>query len=263
MSEDEKEKILKDIEEQGFPLEVETSQILESHKWEITNQMAYLDLEKRKHRTVDIVANKNLLLRPGELGFDLNLVIECKKSSKPWVFYASKIDIDNPETRRKMVASGQFITFPPKEYDKRIVSMIELMIAQFLLKTHLIPSKFGKLAHIPFEPFTKGKGMSIHKARMQVCNAILDLEKQFGQMTWTFPYGEIFVPIIVFDGHLYTYSNKELKTEKGLLYYVTYADSAFIIEIVTRHFLKSYIRIIEEEIKNFIRNTQVKQTNFN
>lgn len=61
MPENEITNILKDIKEQGFPLEVRTSEILEAHDWEITNQFGYLDHEEKKQRTVDILARKNIL----------------------------------------------------------------------------------------------------------------------------------------------------------------------------------------------------------
>jgi hypothetical protein len=62
MSDDEiKKKIETDMQIQGFPLEVKTSEILEAHGWEVTNQASYLDLETRKNRTIDILAEKKCL----------------------------------------------------------------------------------------------------------------------------------------------------------------------------------------------------------
>lgn len=69
---------------------------------------------------------------------------------------------------------------------------------------------------------------------MQVCNATLDLEdRQFPEMNFTFSYAIVFIPVIVLEGHSYTYEDGELSPEEGLYYYVTYADSAFMIEITT------------------------------
>jgi len=79
MSKDKITRVLKDIEEQGFPLEVKTSEVLETYDWEVTNQLSYFDYGAEKYRTVDIVALKNLLMDPGKLGVDVNLVVECKK----------------------------------------------------------------------------------------------------------------------------------------------------------------------------------------
>ena len=253
MSEEEIKNILKDIEEQGFPLEVKTSEVLETHDWKVTNQVAYLDSEEKKYRTVDIVAEKNILLKPPKLRFDVYLVIECKKSSEPWVFYASDFDLNKPEIKSKAIASTQSFIGELAYQGKSHERLRNLMITQFLLQNHLISPIFGKLGYIPFEPFKGGQGRSIHKAQMQVCNAILDLEdRQFEEeVEITFPHGIIFIPIIVLDGHLYTYENEKLNPEEGLYYYVTYADSSFMIEIVTEGFLDTYLSTIEEQIKNF------------
>lgn len=76
MPEDEVKKILEDMEKHGFPLEAKASEILKAHKWEITNQMAYLDSEERRFRTVDIVAEGNVRVTPS---FGLWLIIVCFK----------------------------------------------------------------------------------------------------------------------------------------------------------------------------------------
>jgi len=251
MSEDEREKILEDIEAQGFPLEVETSEVLEAHSWEVTNQAAYLDYEKKKYRTVDIIAEKNVLLTK-QMTFDLWMVIECKKSTNPWVFYASDFDLNKPETRCKAVASTQFFICELAYQKKSHKRLLNLMVNQFMLQNHLMSPILGKLAHIPFEPFTGGQVRSIHKAKMQVCNAVLDLEdRRFREMRLPHLYGLIFMPLIVLDGHLYSYKNEKLNSEDGIYYCATYADSSFMFEIVTRSFFSTYLELIEDEIKNF------------
>jgi len=126
------------------------------------------------------------------------------------------------------------------------------MVNSFVFQSHFVSPIFGRLAYIPFEPFTRGKGRSIHKAQMQVCNAILDLrDKRLEEFSFEFPYGIIFIPIIVLDGDLYSYKDEKMNPEEGLFYYITYADSAFMIEIVTKNFLDTYLSIIEDQIKKF------------
>ena len=253
MSKDEKKDIVEDMEKQGFPLEVKTSEVLEAHDWEVTNQAAYYDSESGKQRTVDIIAEKDLL-KNAKFTIGLFLVIECKKSTKPWVFYASDFDLNKPEIRRKAVSSSQFFIHTPAHQKKSGEGLLK-SINQFLLQNHLMSPIFGRLAHIPFEPFTGGQVRSIHKARMQVCNAILDLERRFTRVheetKFPYPYGIILIPIIVLDGHLYTYKNKQLNPEKGLYYYCSYADYAFMIEIVTEDFFDIYLNTIEEQITKF------------
>jgi hypothetical protein len=90
---------------------------------------------------------------------------------------------------------------------------------------------------------------------MQVCNAILDLSNPMSDVGSQFPDGILLMPIIVFDGHLYSYENGELSKEEGIYYFVPYSDSSFMIQIVTEPFLETYLAILDEQIEKF-------QTNF-
>ena len=107
MSDDEIKKIQKDMTIQGFPLEVKTSEILEGHGWTVTNQASYLDMETKKNRTLDILAEKNIYYA-SNLVFDIWLCVECKKVTKPWVFYTTDLNLNMPEYYRKLVSSTHF-----------------------------------------------------------------------------------------------------------------------------------------------------------
>jgi len=138
MSDKEKKDVLKDIEEQGFPLEVKTSEVLKKYGWEVTNQFSYLDYETKKYRTVDVVALKNIL-ESDKMVVDVNLVIECKKSAKkPWVFYSSDFDLNNLETRRTIVSSTQFfinsLAYQKKAHEK----LNRLMVDSFVFQSHFM-----------------------------------------------------------------------------------------------------------------------------
>lgn len=249
MSKDEVKRIMEDMEAQGLPLEVKTSELLKKFNWELTNQVAYLDLEKKKYKSVDIVAQKRIL-KILKFAFDLWLVIECKKSTKPWVFYATDFNLQSNLQSRKVVSSFQFYV---DEHGKYVESILDLMVEGFMLRTHYYSPILGKMAYIPFEAFTKGEGRSIHKAQMQVSNAILDLKRLLPEVQIKFPYGILFLPAIVLEGHLYSYKDGKLNAEKGLYYYTTYANSAFMIEIVTIDFLETYLSAFEQQINRFQR----------
>jgi hypothetical protein len=255
MVEDEITRILKDMNERGFPLEVKTSEFIKTHGWEVTNQAAFFDAEKGKNRTIDLVAEKNIVQEP-MMVFDIWLVVECKRTTKPWVFYTSNLKTSIEEVHRKVVSSSQF-SMNNIAYQKKTHTVLsELIVNNFVLRHKLAPPIFGKLAYSSFEPFTNGKELSIHKARMQLCNAILYFEKELDQdrmRDMHMPYGILFIPIIVLDGQLYTYENNELSPAEGLYYYVTYHGSAFMIDIVTTDFLSSYLNNLEGIITNFQR----------
>lgn len=251
MSEDEVKRILKDIEKQGFPLEVKTSEVLEAHGWEVTNQVAYLDHEEEKYRTVDILAQKMVVSKSPELAFWVDLVVECKKSTKPWVFYASDFDLNKAEINSKVVSSMQFFMSTHAYQKKSDRELHSLMTRQVLYENHLMSPIFRKVGHLSFEPFTSGQGGSIPEAQIQVCNAILDLKEQAEEFHLPFPYGIVWIPIIVLDGHLYLYENEKLSPEKGLYCYVNYAGNAFMIEIMIESFLDTYLATLGEQIQRF------------
>jgi len=249
MSEDEIKLILEDIEKQGFPLEVKTSEVLKVFGWQVVNQFAYLDYEEQKFRTVDMFALK-ALMADKEMGINLDLIMECKKTAKPWVFYTSNYNQKLLGMRRMTVAGCQYF-ISQIAYQKKSAERLDDLIMHFLFHTHMGSPIFGKVAYIPFESFTGGKGRNIHKARMQVCNAILHLKQRSQENQIDFPYGDIHIPVIVLDGHLYAYEDGKLNAEEGFYYNVTYANSSFIIEIVTKDFLETYLDLIEQEIKKF------------
>lgn len=236
------------MEAQGFPLEVRTSEVLKAHHWKLVNQYAYLDYEEQKFRTVDVVASK-VLFGDKKMGINLELIIECKKTDKPWVFYASNYDLSNTETKRMLFASFQYF-LNEKSFPKKITKKLDDLIMKYF-SLHFKSPILGKVAYIPFEPFTKGKGRNIHKARMQVCNTILYLKQHSETIQINFPYGDILIPFIVLDGQPYAYEDGKLNAEKGFYYNVIYANSSFMIEIVTTDFLGTYLDFIGQEIEKF------------
>jgi hypothetical protein len=256
VSEGEAEEIQKDIEKYGFPLEVKTTGILEAKGWELTNQATFQDIETEKFRTVDIIAQKSLLFKPDNLSIELLLVVECKgffRKPKPWVFYALPYNQNEDEMRRKTVASTQFGVSPVAYQRKYSNQIIRKMVKEFLLGIHFKSPIFSKLGYIPFEAFTEGETKSIHKATMQVCNAIFYYERLIDEEQSTFPFGTLFMPIIVTNEHLYTYNGKQLNREDGLFYYVTYAHSAFMFEVLSENFLSQYLDFLASQITVFQR----------
>ncbi len=266
MPDNEIKKILEDMNIQGFPLEVRVTEMLKTHGWIADNQEAYFDAETGKQRTVDIVSVKNFDVEPWEKyphdwTFQVRLVIECKKSAKPWVFYASAISRDKIEKSLSINAqihadkADQLVY--PKESRDALASEDRGCLYRFK-KELAHPALLEKLASISYEPFTNGKGHSIHKARMQVCNALMDLKHRLEQDTTEILHCILFKPVIVFDGRLYVYQDQNLTESEGLYYSVSHHDSRFIIEIVTVGFIQTYLERIENNIGNFQKSFKVK-----
>jgi len=86
------ERVKEDIQKSGFPLEIEVSSILNKFGWEVQNQAFYLDEQEKKSRAIDIIASKFVAVKSESFtNYNTYLVIECKKSQKPWLFIPLKV----------------------------------------------------------------------------------------------------------------------------------------------------------------------------
>jgi hypothetical protein len=249
--------ILNDMDQQGFPLEVQVTEILKTHDWEVYSQQAYLDVETGKQRTIDIESVKTIDLPKEEWVFQVRLMIECKKCIKPWVFYIS--DTNKEKITIQLGIDAQIHTDQmsqlecPSNFDKT-KDKIKDAENQYLFKRELAKPIFSKLAYLTYEPFTNGKGKSIHRAQKQVIGAIIDLNRKLRQDKNRELLHCIFLkPVIILDGQLYAYQNMNLIKEKGLYYSVNFNDSRFTIEVITADYLETYLKGINKELNDLQR----------
>jgi len=77
-------KIREEIGKSGHPVSLKASFILNKKKWYVKNAPRYFDYDSKKIREIDIVAEKECPLVENSKNV---LIIECKKSNKPWVFF--------------------------------------------------------------------------------------------------------------------------------------------------------------------------------
>lgn len=265
-NEREKNRIIKDMEKSGYPLEIKATSILESHGWNLLNQEGYLDIEKGKWRTIDILAHQsaNTSNSPVYERLHVTLVVECKKSSKPWVFWVR--DKKGLRMFRPLVASG-LIKLESKPW------LHPLHFEELADCFHYYFPEFKKIAIIPYEPFIKkekGDGKSIvFEAKNQVLKSLLYEENQTRKFCSMEEAREkvkanfktansIFVlyPLIIFDGHLYELEYIERKPKLTLSRYIQFLTSfgfptpdEFVIDIVEISFLEEYLRVLNKGIE--------------
>ena len=80
------DKVLNWLNKTGFPLEMETAAAFRSAGFDIRQSYIYPDPQSNKGREIDVLASD-----PDLIGvIDINFVIECKSSSKPWVILTSE-----------------------------------------------------------------------------------------------------------------------------------------------------------------------------
>lgn len=86
--------VRKAIERSGYPLQLRVAAALASD-FQITEEWAYSDRFTRTTRTLDLVAERRLEAgtgRAGHLPVGLRLLIECKRSDLPYVFFKGATD---------------------------------------------------------------------------------------------------------------------------------------------------------------------------
>ena len=92
-------KLLEAVRWSGYPLQSLIAQELTSH-FQVFEEWGYSDRATREHRSLDIYAFRELALPSGAPPARLHLLIECKRSEMPYVFFppgAPRIPHDFPE----------------------------------------------------------------------------------------------------------------------------------------------------------------------
>lgn len=79
-------KIIEWLEKSGYPLELSAIEILRKYHYSPYSSGLYQDYETQKIREIDIIAN-NTFDQDG-VHIEFKLIIECKKSSKPFIILA-------------------------------------------------------------------------------------------------------------------------------------------------------------------------------
>jgi hypothetical protein len=236
------ERIKEDLKKSGFPTEIQVSSILVKHGWDVENQAYYLDPEENKERTVDVVAHKAFFERMGKHDrFNFSLIIECKKSEKPWVFYSS--------SRKSEVAYIHSVA-AIKEFSHPDISKSPAYL-KWIGDFHY--TKCRNFAVNSHEPFTKGEGISIATAIHQVTKATmfrLEENTKSVSVIGMFPVF-IYIPLIVFDGNLYECQPKtndlEVVKQSSFLYSLV-SLKVFLIDILELSFLDKYLDMVDSEV---------------
>ncbi len=243
----ETDEIEKDIKLSGFPLEIEVTAVLKRNGWQVRNQVYYLDKDEGKPRSIDIVAHKAFFEEYGVHDrLNISLIIECKASVKPWVFFTSPKD-------------GQPLFKLPFSLIKNFaVPKLELSlnVARWMQKQmHYTSALSEQCAIISYEPFKEGRGREILEATYQVTKALDYFLEDFKRAVTLVSMKPAFVlfPAIVFDGHMFEceLQNGDLKlSQNNCIQYFVERERYFLIDIIGKSFLPEYLKVIDEDIKS-------------
>lgn len=189
------EKIVEELQKTGFPTEIVSATVLEQHGWTVIHNPPYLDPNEKINREHDIYAYHTWVPQAGERRYFLSaqLIIECKKSENPWVFFTMPSRGGYGLSLR--VRSGERHGFPQRSNG---VSRIDGDVETF---HHYFAS--GKVARTYHEPFKgreqAGRGPAIYAAVLAVTGATLFHDPgSDAEGVTTISY-----PVIIFDGPLF------------------------------------------------------------
>ncbi len=214
-----KKEIVQDLEKTGFPLEVFVASELEKTDWMVYSGYLYRDEETGQARELDLHGVKvnfdyaeNV---PEKVGMgDANklvshLVIQCKKSKKPWVFF------DNGK-RRWPAIPNECLKSKNKEFHEMLFEDLEIFgLKGFRLKDAILHKSYH-------ESFSEPKQNSkIYEALVTLVKATKYIKKRYGLGKYAIHY---FMPIIVLDGTLWS-----ANLNKNMLVDVKEVDNLFVV----------------------------------
>jgi hypothetical protein len=260
------ERIIKDIQKSGLPLEIKMSSILGADGWAVHNQEGYLDADENKWRTIDIMAHKSIEI-PNSSAYSklhFSLIIECKKSDKPWVFYVR--EKEGARTFAPLMACGLV-----KQEGKPWLHPLHM--EKWVDFLHYYSPYSKTIAVIPYQPFKDRKQSDIFEATNQLIKALhYEMERtrdffaheEARESLAMFPKKQqqfvktlcLFYPIIVFDGKLYelTYDAEKpkLSPSKYIQYLISYRSprisDLFVMDVINPDFAEKYLKLINNEV---------------
>ena len=246
------ERVKEEIMKSGLPLEIEISEILKQNGWSVDNQSHYFDEQHEKARQIDIIATKSFRSKTSQF-FDeisIKLIIECKKSSKPWLFYAVEKGVDSSFATSEELAFVNYALYVKNwiklKKEQKQQTKVTLTKEEMAEGLRIFFDQFNKLASlthyyneygkeiglIPYVAFIK-KGKEngkdeLFEAKNQVIKALIyttDLYQSTPNILKQSSIGFVY-PIIVFDGKLYKCFKKrnvEIQQIKYIQYKTTHS----------------------------------------
>jgi hypothetical protein len=263
-----KRNILEQIAKTGYPLEIVTATTLERRGWLVWSSPAYLDEEEGKGREIDVkavrYASGSASLRIGVPAVRVVLIIECKKSEKPWVFFVRAEGYRDPWPAELHCFSRLTNLLPAVLVERPVVTMDWLVANHHYFRD-------SRLARTYFEPSrkdTEKRAQAIYAAASCATKACLYELARMPPNTidHVFAY-----PVIVFDGPLFEATMVAENDSVSLTrarhvrlafdYILKAAPESrwardvvpFIVDVITRDYLSDYADMVEESSRELAR----------
>jgi len=250
--------ILQELKKTGFPTEVISADIMQRCGWGVLHSPSYWDESEKTSREFDLRAFKNwkYTTKGGDFSIGVYLIVECKKSEKPWVFFSTP---ENHSAR-----TSQFV----KAKDKFIFTNVyrsDSQISDETLRKFHHYFNGTEMARTFYEPF---KGQEKSDASQMIYSAIMSSVKAtlfHLQERANDKFTSIYYPVIVFNGNMYNARVKsiddiELMPSEHIQLSFNYMlpksverssiweqQERFIIDVVHYEHLEKFLSVIEKE----------------
>lgn len=200
-----KERILEDLNKTGFISELYIAQNIANKGWKPTLSSSFFDKDLNISREIDIIATKKAISVDDKLSLWVNLVIEVKKSSKPWIIFTNELEkkgvFYNGMPGWTLIHGGEnYIgdrggVFSPEDIHEHLMRIDK--------------KRIGKAFHEAFKPPTETS--KIFQAIISACKAAIDKSEVYPEensyrkksVNTDKIYLEFYHPMIVIDGPLF------------------------------------------------------------
>lgn len=271
MSSEKEKRILKDIEKSGYPLEVDVIEQFMKKYWSVFPQYPYFDKQKERMRAIDMVAYYPAEMRAFFLPM---LIVECKKSEKPWIFYSVPVyHLRNLEKHQQLMYGnvglniqfistkfiGIFSLLPPGIDFEKHQTLISEMFKE-IQELHFFNPDLSTAysCHVAFKKKREDSPDDFQEALYQIKGAYLQLGKDVGKIP-------IFTTIVL-RGDLYEYKKKssgpKLENRNHILFTTfllasglpeeakssKYPFPPVFIDVVKDTYFADYLRLLEKDL---------------
>ncbi|MBA4240101.1 MAG: hypothetical protein C0448_05215 [Sphingobacteriaceae bacterium] len=277
MDEELKKKIITDITKTGFPSELKVASILRQSQWTCEQNSTYSDFETDRSREIDLKARKYFNRKDEKFSCAINLVIEVKKSSRPWVFFT----IPNSKNYFEFKGPGYGIIHSRKNITYTDLRGEDLMHDFPRNSTNIIGTNFYEAFKSPDEPSKIYEALmsSIKASFYEVyqANGLLSENKSIPTTNDSLiqknesnhRHIEIYVPVVVIDGVLCISNLTEeqnIELEEALYVPVQMSHSAapydnynlYHPEVISLKYISDFLKSMEnwgDSLLYFLRKT--------
>ncbi|MCW3789701.1 hypothetical protein [Plebeiibacterium sediminum] len=234
------ERLIEWINKTGYPLEIFTESVLSKYDYKIINSEIYQDKENNISRELDLFASKSWDIEDFKVNLDIHLLIECKKSTKPFLL------LKNNSIKEEKLSLGEIYG------SNDLLSMIFLTGSPTEID---VPGKFESGFKL-IQAFNTSDE-TIHKAvntLLKSFNHFISKEKEYEDDYKTDNVHSIVLPILIIDAPFYALGlNKDSELEineieTGILKHRShlnrFENDTFPITIITKNKVEDFAKSI-------------------